>query len=703
MNKIKTIKIRNEDGSISEESYLIAADALNIDMINGKNVQETIGTIDIDIDGNIAEQLKNLKKDVRDKIYFFDTVSDMKSANLKENDYVYTLGYYKIDDGGNGLYKIVSSSNKYTENLNNDLKAELIIENVTNIKCFGAYGDEIHDDTNAIEKAINYGTGIIFFPKGTFLVSNSINLKSNLYIYGCETDSIITAHEGITIFKNNENQDLENVHIEKITFLGNVYREPNEDAYPRRDRTFKNTDYGTGLQVAIALTGSNAKRKDVQGKVYNIEINNCNFLDIWSLPVLINGAELVSFHNNYTDNCLDIGFIDCENLFFNSNYIIRGSDNGVSISSGNNHVTCSNNIILWCADNGIWISGWPVQVDAIDPDTGETEKINKMFYGPTNVVVTGNIVKHSGHTGILAKWYVDNVIISNNIIDDCRFNYNGQTAESAEAGNGIGVAGYDGITVENGIKITETKYASKVTITGNKISNCERGGINLTRVLNFSIINNTFENLGAKKLPNGQDIDATLTSYNYGIYVANYNENLDAQGLISMNSFRETREDKTSYNYLNWKYALSRCPNIKIKDNIFYDYNDARCLTYLSKEQIMIDDFLDNKWNSKLLRLEPSNVQSLQDIYDIFFSSTGQYYELTWFQPISISYSPEVINLLTESTSHRSSGFGIMQKASSDGIIFFEITIPSEGIQYTGRLLNNELQKLTQFSGTAIK
>jgi len=75
-------------------------------------------------------------------------------------------------------------------------------------------------------------------------------------------------------------EDLENVHIEKITFLGNVYREPNEDAYPRRDRTFKNTDYGTGLQVAIALTGSNAKRKDVQGKVYNIEINNCNFLDI---------------------------------------------------------------------------------------------------------------------------------------------------------------------------------------------------------------------------------------------------------------------------------------------------------------------------------------------------------------------------------------------------------------------------------------
>lgn len=60
MNKVKTIKVKNEDGSISEESYSIVADALNIDMANGKNVQETIGTIDVDKDGDIATQLKNI-------------------------------------------------------------------------------------------------------------------------------------------------------------------------------------------------------------------------------------------------------------------------------------------------------------------------------------------------------------------------------------------------------------------------------------------------------------------------------------------------------------------------------------------------------------------------------------------------------------------------------------------------------------------
>lgn len=144
MNKIKTIKIKNEDGSISEESYSIAADALNIDMVNGKNVQETIGTIDVDKDGDIAAQLNKkinksdiidnlnssdnnkvlsakqgkvlgdavtaLNTNINKKTYYFNTVAEMKSANLKENDVCQTLGYYSVNDGGAGLYKIVDDN-----------------------------------------------------------------------------------------------------------------------------------------------------------------------------------------------------------------------------------------------------------------------------------------------------------------------------------------------------------------------------------------------------------------------------------------------------------------------------------------------------------------------------------------------------------------------------------------------------------------
>ena len=60
MDKIKTVKIKNLDGSISEETYTISVDAKDVDMANGKELQETIGDINIDRDGSIAEQLKNI-------------------------------------------------------------------------------------------------------------------------------------------------------------------------------------------------------------------------------------------------------------------------------------------------------------------------------------------------------------------------------------------------------------------------------------------------------------------------------------------------------------------------------------------------------------------------------------------------------------------------------------------------------------------
>lgn len=77
MDKIKTIKIKDEDGSISEESYTIAADAINVDMSNGYNLQDTIGTININIDGNISKQLNN-------KININDIVDNLNSNENKK-------------------------------------------------------------------------------------------------------------------------------------------------------------------------------------------------------------------------------------------------------------------------------------------------------------------------------------------------------------------------------------------------------------------------------------------------------------------------------------------------------------------------------------------------------------------------------------------------------------------------------------------
>ena len=60
MDKIKTVKIKNPNGSVSEETYTISVDAKDVDMKNGKDLQDTIGDINVDRDGSVAEQLKNI-------------------------------------------------------------------------------------------------------------------------------------------------------------------------------------------------------------------------------------------------------------------------------------------------------------------------------------------------------------------------------------------------------------------------------------------------------------------------------------------------------------------------------------------------------------------------------------------------------------------------------------------------------------------
>lgn len=158
---IKKIKIKKQDGTFTD--YIpIGAEAQNVSTSDGDSVQ-----------------LKLNKKP-----YYYNTVADMKAdTKLKAGDMVKTLGYYSVNDGGNSTYKIKTTSSSYCEELSNELVAELIVNNEVNVKQFGAYGDNIHDDYNAFNNAITYCNNILI-PTGKYKIGTTLTLNKNTNIYG---------------------------------------------------------------------------------------------------------------------------------------------------------------------------------------------------------------------------------------------------------------------------------------------------------------------------------------------------------------------------------------------------------------------------------------------------------------------------------------------------------------------------------------
>ena len=135
--------------------------------------QEGVPTL-IDVDASDISTLEQevikaqkdvheLREDIDDFIYGFDTVAQMKAAtNLISGDIVRTLGYRNKNDRGGAFYKITSTGTPNGRNviaIENMLCAELIDPINLTPEMFGAYGDGIHDDTAIIQACMDYASG----------------------------------------------------------------------------------------------------------------------------------------------------------------------------------------------------------------------------------------------------------------------------------------------------------------------------------------------------------------------------------------------------------------------------------------------------------------------------------------------------------------------------------------------------------------
>lgn len=98
------------------------------------------------------------------KLTHFKTIATLKEAmDLQVGQLVITSGYYIENDGGGAEY-IITADNSKEDNggsvhvLKNKLRAELMLprgENI-NLKTFGMYADQFHDDSIAFNRAFDY-------------------------------------------------------------------------------------------------------------------------------------------------------------------------------------------------------------------------------------------------------------------------------------------------------------------------------------------------------------------------------------------------------------------------------------------------------------------------------------------------------------------------------------------------------------------
>lgn len=160
-----------------------------------------------------------------------------------------------------------------------------------NVKDLGAIGDGVTDDTYAIQNAINNANGkTVFFPKGTYLVSNTLNLKSNTNLLGESRNSSIlklsTETDDRPLIKavGTSTEAISNIVIRELGFT-----------HHEKASSIDSTRIGKRVIISFDYTTLSS-------------VNNCSFYSICGAAILINrtmplgGSRSIEIKDNTVTN-----------------------------------------------------------------------------------------------------------------------------------------------------------------------------------------------------------------------------------------------------------------------------------------------------------------------------------------------------------------------------------------------------------------
>lgn len=215
-----------------------------------------------------------------------------------------------------------------------------------NVKQFGAKGNGKQDDSNAIQQCIDQaarnGGGIVYFPKGTYIVSRTSTSGKAWCIRSSNNIEFKGEDKNLSIIKLAAKQknytrilyleDVRNIKIRDLTFDGNLNNQlnpikPNEHlaalfVHQSRNVLITNSNFINTGGDGIHIYGTKMPSKE-------IVIEKCNFINNQRNGITLDsGFDGIIIRNSYFDASIDDSPIDsepsggvCQNVLIENNKI----------------------------------------------------------------------------------------------------------------------------------------------------------------------------------------------------------------------------------------------------------------------------------------------------------------------------------------------------------------------------------------------